>query len=72
MATQCNQSQSPNLDHNFAVPQFTAQHNCQDLDPTDDPITVPTAFQASSHHTLILSVLMTQWQLSAINPSTSP
>ena len=51
MATQCNQTQSPNLDHYFAVPQFIAQHNCQDLDPTDDPITVPTTFQASSHHT---------------------
>ena len=28
-----------------------AEHNCEDLDPTDDPSTVPTASQASSDHT---------------------
>ena len=45
MTTQCNQSQSPN--QSFAVPQFMAQHNCVDQDPTDDPSAVPTASQAS-------------------------
>ena len=39
------------LSHTFALPQFTAQHNCEDLKPTDTPSTVPTAFQASSNHT---------------------
>ena len=29
-----------------------AQHNCEDLKPTDDPSTVPTTLQASSDHTL--------------------
>ena len=48
MTTQRNQSQSPNLNHNFAAPQFIAQHNCEDLDPSDAPRSVPTAFQASS------------------------
>ena len=52
LTTQCNQSQYPNLNHNFALPQFMAQHNCEDLKPTDDPSTVPTALQASSDHTL--------------------
>ena len=28
MTTKCNQSESPN--HSFAVPQFMAQHNCED------------------------------------------
>ena len=28
-----------------------AQHNCEDLEPTDEPSTVPTTFQASSNHT---------------------
>ena len=51
LATQCNQSQYPNLNHNFALPQFMAEHNYEDLDPTDSASTVPTAFQASSDHT---------------------
>ena len=51
MATYCNQSQYPNPNHNFALPQFMAQPNCEDLDPTDNPSTVPTALQASSDHT---------------------
>ena len=29
-----------------------AQHNCEDQEPTDDPIAVPTASQASCDHTL--------------------
>ena len=60
LETQFNQSQYPNLNHNFALPQMMAKHNCEDLEPTDDPSTVPTSFQASSGHTSnILSVLMT-------------
>ena len=51
MATQYNQSQYPNSDHNFALPQFMAQHNFEALDPTNDPSTVQTALQASSDHT---------------------
>ena len=39
-----------NLSHNFSLPQFMAQHNCEDLNPTDTPSTVPTALQASSDH----------------------
>ena len=40
------------LSHTFALPQFMDQHNCEDQDPTDTPITVPTAFQVSCDHTL--------------------
>ena len=40
-----------NLSHTFAQPQLMAEHNCDELDPTDDPSKVPTAFQASSNHT---------------------
>ena len=29
-----------------------AQHNCEDLDPTDSPSTVPIPPQASSDHTI--------------------
>ena len=39
-----------NLSHTFALPQFMAQHNCEDLKPTDTPSTVPTATQASRDH----------------------
>ena len=49
MATQGNQSQYPN--HNFALPQFMAPPNSEDLEPTDTPSTVPTALQASCDHT---------------------
>ena len=41
-----------NLSNIFALPQFMAQHTCEDQDPTDDPIEVPTASQASCNHTL--------------------
>ena len=65
-----------NLSSTFALPQFMAQHICEDQDPTDDPSAAPTASQASYDHTLIIpsniSVLITQWYPSAINPSTSP
>ena len=51
MATQCNQSPYPNPNHNFSLPQFMAQPNCEDLDPTDTPSAVPTDLQASRDHT---------------------
>ena len=41
-----------NLSNIFALPQFMAQHTCEDHDPTDDPIAVPTASQASCDHAL--------------------
>ena len=41
-----------NLSNIFALPQFMVQHTCDDQDPTDDPIAVPTASQASCDHTL--------------------
>ena len=41
-----------NLSKTFALPQFMAQHNCEDHEPTDDPSAVPTASQASCDHTL--------------------
>ena len=41
-----------NLSNTFALPQFMAQHNCEDHDPTNDPIVVPTASQASCDHTI--------------------
>ena len=41
-----------NLSNTFALPQFMAQHNCDYQEPTDDPIAVPTASQASCNHTL--------------------
>ena len=41
-----------NLSNIFALPQFMAQHTCEDQEPTDDPIAVPTACQASCDHTL--------------------
>ena len=50
MATQCNQSQYPNLDNNFAQPQLIAQPNFEDLDPNDTPSAVPTALQPSIDH----------------------
>ena len=36
-----------NVGHNFAM----AQHNCEDLKPTDTPSTVPTTLQVSIDHT---------------------
>ena len=40
------------LSHTFASPQFIDQHNYEDHEHTDTPITVPTAFQVSYDHTL--------------------
>ena len=40
-----------NLSHTFALPQFMAQHNYEDLKPTDTPSTVPTAIHATSDQT---------------------
>ena len=40
-----------NLSSIFALPQFMAQNNCEDHEPTDDPSAVPTASQASCDHT---------------------
>ena len=71
METHCNQSQNPNPEHNFSLPLFMAQPNCEDLEPTDNPSAVPTTLQASSYHIYNPNVLITEWQLSAINPSTS-
>ena len=51
MTTQYNQSQYPNPNHNFALPQFMAQPNSEDLEPTDTPSAVPTTLQASCDHT---------------------
>ena len=34
-----------------ALPQFLTQHNCDDLNPTDTPSSVPTALQAPSDDT---------------------
>ena len=45
-------STGTNLSHIFVLPQFMAQHNCADLNPTDTPSTVPACIQASSNHTL--------------------
>ena len=41
-----------NLSNTFALPQFMAQHNCGDQEPTDYPSAVPTTSQASCNHTL--------------------
>ena len=51
MATQCNQSQYPDLDYNFAQPQLIAQPNFEDLDQTDTPSAVPTTLNACRDHT---------------------
>ena len=39
------------LSHNFALPQFMAQHNCEDVKPIDTPSTLLTFTPASSDHT---------------------
>ena len=40
------------LSHTYALPQFINQHNYEDQDPTDTPITVRTTYQVSCDHTL--------------------
>ena len=42
-----------NLSHNFALPQFMAQHKCEDQKPIDTPNTFSTFTQASSDHILL-------------------
>ena len=39
-----------NLSHNSALPQFMAQHNCEDLKPIDTPSTFSTFTLASSDY----------------------
>ena len=41
-----------NLSNTFALPQFMAQHNCEDHEPTNDPSAVPTVSQASCDHSI--------------------
>ena len=41
-----------NLSNIFALPQFMAQHNCEDHEPTNDPSAVPTASQDSCDYTI--------------------
>ena len=41
-----------NLGLTFALPQFKAQHNYEDLKPTDNPFTVPTSTKADNGHML--------------------
>ena len=61
-----------NLSHTFALPQFMAQHNYEDLKPTDTPSMVPTTLQASSDHTFNPKCAHNLMQPSATNPSNSP
>ena len=58
------------LSHTFVLPQLIAEHNCEDLEHTDDPSTVSTLIQATSDQTFNPRVLITQWQLSAVNTLT--
>ena len=39
------------LSHNFALPKFMAQHNCENLKPADATSTISTFTQACSDHT---------------------
>ena len=41
-----------NIGLTFALPHFMAQHNCEDLKPTDTPSTVLTFTKASNGHIL--------------------
>ena len=47
-----------------------AQHNYEDLEPSDNPSTVPPLSNLPVITPSILSVLITQWQSSATNRST--
>ena len=38
------------LSHNFALPKFMAQHNCEDLKPIDTPSTCSAVTQDSIDH----------------------
>ena len=66
-----------NLSSTFALPQFMAQHNCEDQEPTDDPSAVPTASQAScahtiqpkcSHNPMVIQCNQSQHDLSSLAP----
>ena len=70
MAIQCNQY--PNLSHNLALPQFLAQHNCEDLDPTDTPSAVPTTLQAPRDDTYNPKCAHNPMETQCKNPSTPP
>ena len=73
------------LSHTFALPQFLAQHNCEDLKPIDTPSMFPTFTQASSdqtsnqicaHHPMTTQCNQSQYltmlkQICAHNPSAS-
>ena len=58
--------------HNFALPQFMAPPNCEDLDPTDTPSAVPNALQASFDHIFspkcALNLMETQCNQSQTSP----
>ena len=56
------------LRHTFALPKFMTQYNCEDLKLTDTPSTASTFTQVKASSDQF--VLTTQWQPSAINPST--
>ena len=58
------------LSHTFALPQLTAEHNCEYLQPTNAPTTVPTTNQATRDQAFNSRCDRTQWQLSATNLST--
>ena len=60
MATQCNQSQCSNTNHNLALPHFMAQPNYEDLDPTDLQVQYQLLPKPPVITPSILSVLMTQ------------
>ena len=47
-----------------------AQHNYEDLEPSDNPSTVPPPSYLPVITPSILGVLITQWQSSATNRST--
>ena len=59
-----------NLSHTFALPEFMAQHNYEDLKPTDTPSTVPTTIQATSDQPFNPRCAHNPMELSAINLST--
>ena len=71
LATQCNQSQYHNLNHDFAVPQFMAQPNSEDQDHTETPSTVPTTLQATSDHTFNPKCAHNLMETQCNQPSTS-
>ena len=40
-----------NPSHTFALPQFMAEHNCEELEVTDTPSKVPTVIQSTNGQT---------------------